>query len=691
MTIRGGYVRLIRVVTGEQRTGEQRTAGPPPAGDVEPVDFFVSYTGADEAWATWVGAVLEEQVRADGRRVRVRLQAWDSPAGANFVTWISDQMDAAASTIAICSPTYFDSHWCTAEWTAALNRRAIIPLRVTDVGIPTILATIGYRDLHGGIDETLARRRLLEAVGLAAVARQSQGFPGTSMAPGNGTATEAKEAVGAAEEVFPGRIPVVFSVPPRLRRFTGRQPLLDQIRAGLTDHRADSGSGSASGVAGRRVAITALYGLGGVGKSQLAIEYAHRHAADYDLVLWVDAERTALIPARLAAFAARLDVPSVGQVADDAAAVLTWLGRHRRWLLIYDNAELPAGLRPWLPTGPGHTLITSRQTGWGALADPLEIDVMDRAEAIALLVRRRPALDPGVADELAEVLGDLPLALEQAAAYLDATGTSAARYLARLRTEQAAMLGKGEDLAHGGTIASLWAVTLERLQQSQPGAIRLLELCAQLAPEPIPLTLFQPEMIRPERRQRWWNRQRSGAADIPGGIPDALDTIAAYSLARRTDSSLTLHRLLATVIRTRQTDSERNAAAATIRWMLTARLHHSDPAAPADWPVWEELSTHLTTAPALHPDIPTDPVHPDGRDLVRQVGIFLTAHGDYQAAAALDRTIHIRDRHTLGDNHPDTLTSANNLAADLRQLGEVEAAAALEAEFGLSGAAEDGF
>ncbi|KPM51918.1 hypothetical protein ACG83_30465 [Frankia sp. R43] len=122
-------------------------------------------------WALWVAAVLE----AEGQRVRV--QAWDSPAGTNFVAWINEQMTLAARTVAICSDAYFASHWCTQEWTGALAGNTLTPLRVTDCAIPPVLATIAYRDLHGA-DEPTARRRLVEAVGLAVPARVSPGFPG---------------------------------------------------------------------------------------------------------------------------------------------------------------------------------------------------------------------------------------------------------------------------------------------------------------------------------------------------------------------------------------------------------------------------------------------------------------------------------------------------------------------------------
>src|SRR3712207_5264670 len=159
--------------------------------------------------------------------------------------------------------------------------------------------------------------------------------------------------------------------------------------------------------------MQALYGLGGVGKTQLALEFAHRFAADYDLVWWIDAEQPVLIPDQLAALGARLDLPAGPTVADTVERLLAELRGRDRWLLVLDNAERPQDVAAYLPDGRGHVLITSRFPGWGALGGRLEVDVLTRTETIALLRARIPGMSEELADKLAAELGDLPLRSEE--------------------------------------------------------------------------------------------------------------------------------------------------------------------------------------------------------------------------------------------------------------------------------------
>ena len=191
--------------------------------------------------------------------------------------------------------------------------------------------------------------------------------------------------------------------------FTGRDGLLGGVRAALT--------------AGDRAVVQALRGMGGVGKTQLAVEYAHRYATGYDIVWWIPAEQPELIGGAFAALGAALGCTGTG--AGDAAvrsAVLGELRVRERWLQVFDNAEKPEDVVRWLPGGTGHVLVTSRVGGWDEVAVPVEVDVLDRVESIELLRRRVAGLDEDGAALVAAAVGDLPLALAQGAGYMAQSG-----------------------------------------------------------------------------------------------------------------------------------------------------------------------------------------------------------------------------------------------------------------------------
>jgi hypothetical protein len=367
--------------------------------------FFISYTGADQAWAEWIAETLE---RAGHSTV---LQSWDFRPGDNFIQRMNEALAGAERVVAVLSPAYFRSEYARDEWSAALVRDRgeadrLVPVRVAPVELPPLLANRIYIDLIG-LQEPLAAERLI------AGAQPGRAQPAAKRPfPGAGRPT-------AAETVrFPGRPPAIFNVPTRNPHFTGRGELLLTMRRQLAE-------GASSAV----IQAEAVYGLGGVGKTQLVIEYAHRYASDYDLVWWIPAEQPATISERFAVLARRLGLPELPSLEEQVEALFDALGQRTHWLLIYDNASEPAsleGLRP--PAGGGHLLITSRNPAWRGVATSLGIDVLPRSQAVAFL-GQRGGLDEPAASALAEALGDLPLALEQAAAYLEATSTPPSDYV----------------------------------------------------------------------------------------------------------------------------------------------------------------------------------------------------------------------------------------------------------------------
>jgi DNA-binding SARP family transcriptional activator len=446
------------------------------------------------------------------------------------------------------------------------------------------------------------------------------------------------------------RLPRVWNAPARNPWFTGRDGMLAELRRRL---RAGEDT----------LVVQALYGLGGVGKTQLAIEYAHRYAADYQLVWWIGAEQPVLIPGQLAALAARLDLPAGPTVTDTVERLLAELRGRDRWLLVVDNAERPQDVAGYRPGGAGHVLITSRFPGWGALGGRLEVDVLTRTETIALLRARIPTLDEELADQLAAELGDLPLAAAQAAAYLEQTDLPPGDYLRRFREHRASLLARGDVVGYSGRIDTAWALSLDRLRGGDPAAVQLLQLAAFLAPEPIPLALFS------NHAKLLDEPLRTTAAD-PDTLADTLGALVGYSLARRHPDGFQLHRLVQAVIR-HQLSPHRQQATAQLVVALLAAASPGDPEDSVSWPAYARLAPHvLATAPL-------GDHHPASRHLALDTARYVQIKGDSHASQALCEQLLDRWRSILGPDHPDTLTSASTLTLTLTGLGEVEQARTL--------------
>ena len=295
--------------------------------------------------------------------------------------------------------------------------------------------------------------------------------------------------------------------------------------------------------------IVALCGLGGAGKTSVAVEYAYRHLAEVGVAWQFAAEDATVLAAGFGELAAQLGARGLADARDPVASVHAVLARFPApWLLIFDNAADMASVAAFLPpAGPGRVLITSQNPNWPGQA--LEVPVLDPDVAAGFLVNRTGDPDRQAARDLADELGGLPLALEQAAAYMQATGGTLAGYLALFRQRRAELLARGEPTGYGKTVASTWALAFDRLQQTAPGAVGLLRLLAFCAPEAIPLRLLlQP---RPGLAGRLGEEVAPVLAPLledPLAAGDAIAALRRYSLVTpAADGSVSVHRLVQAV------------------------------------------------------------------------------------------------------------------------------------------------
>src|SRR5216684_1422850 len=474
-------------------------------------------------------------------------------------------------------------------------------------------------------------------------------------------------------QALPTRLWVVPS--PRNPFFTGREELLQQIHTSLcVDHPAALGPSCA------------LHGLGGIGKTHLALEYAYRHAPEYAAVFWITAESAKTILTSFLTIAAMLQLPDQ-QEADQQriiVAVQRWLTTHSGWLLIWDNLEEMEFLQRFLPPASrGAVLITTQRQALGTLAQGLELPTMTPEEGMLLLLRRAKVLSPQVmseqmhqlavsnpteyaaARELVTVMGGLPLALDQAGAYIEETGCNLSDYLQRYESQRAQLLERrgtpGGDHPH--SVASTFRLSSQRVERDHPAAAEVLRLCAFLYAEAIPEELFVAEGFQHE------------AVEEPVAADSyQLDlTIAAlrtFSLVQRHPETRTLsiHRLVQAVIREEMSEHEREMWQQRMLRLLDALFPEVTYEA---WRQCERLLPHVLMCATTIPD------HGGNQELLkvlRKAADYLRERAQYEQAEPLyQRALRIW-KQTLGPEHPKVAYPLHNLALLYFKQGEYEQA-----------------
>lgn len=446
------------------------------------------------------------------------------------------------------------------------------------------------------------------------------------------------------------------AVPLRNPDFVGREDLLDQLRVRLLEPSEKATA----------VLPEALHGMGGVGKSQTVVEYIYRHSSEYDIVWWIPSEHPTTIRSSFVDLAKRLNIKaSSAETAVPAVLETLRSGAHnRRWILVFDNAEHPDVVRSFLPPGLGHVVVTSRNAEWAGVARTVEVDLFSRDESKELLRRRGGGnITDDDANRLAEALGDLPLAVEQAASWRAQTGMPVTEYVDLLEKNSAELLQAGATGEYELPVAAAWNVPLNRLKTDRRGALELLQVCAFFSPEPISRSLFTGVRGAPVPEAL------AEAFSDPIKLNQAIREINRYSLAKidHSRNTIQLHRLVQAVLRDQLDRSQWENMRHSVHLMLV-NGDPGDPENSANWPIYADLLPHAINSQAV--DCQDSWV----RTLVTNLVRYLTSAGDYSGALSLADSAWEAWTNTLGEKHVDTLVMGRHRGNALRRVGRVQEA-----------------
>ena len=451
-------------------------------------------------------------------------------------------------------------------------------------------------------------------------------------------------------------LPQVWNVPHhRNPNFTGREDILSNLRLSLT-----SGEPAAW-----KQAVT---GMGGVGKTQLAVEYIYRHKTDYRVIWWIRSEEPAAMAADYADLAASLDLPEKDSPdqKEITKVVKRWLEHNSGWLLIFDNARDQKDVRGYIPKGgDGHLIITSRNPDWSGVAKLLPVRPFDRAESIDFLCKRTEQDDEEAADALADELGDMPLALEQAGAYIETTGIMLTDYQELFQSRRKELW---EDeippLDYPDSVATTWSLAMEQVSKESLEAADLLNLCAFLAPDEISLEMLSegaehlPEPLAATATDRL-------------AMNRAIKVLRRYSLINADGELLSVHRLVQAVVRDRLSeDNEKRWAETAVALLSAAFPFESD-----DVSTWHLSSYLLPHALAAATHAEARDVAPEKTSLIlNQTGVYLCGRAEFAEAKAHNKRALTLAEKVYGQDHPIVATIVNNLGLVLQDLGDMQGA-----------------
>lgn len=456
---------------------------------------------------------------------------------------------------------------------------------------------------------------------------------------------------------------------PRNPFFTGRDELVTSLHDLLTQQRTAFVTQS-----------YALSGLGGVGKTQLVLEYAYRHVADYTALFWINAETSEAITNSLLQIAETLQLPE-RQKADQqrvVVAVQQWLSNHDGWLLIWDNLEDLELFHRFLPlVAQGAHLLTTRQQAVGTLGSSIPLESMEVEEGATLLLRRAkliasdgwlPQASEQVqadAKKLSLLLGGLPLALDQAGAFIEEAGCDLSEYLHFYQAHRHSLLARRgtQTNAYPASVATTWTLSFQRVEQAHPAAAELLRLCALLAPDHIPEELLLEGAT-------FWPARLQQALQDRFSFYQLLRELLRFSLVKRQSETrfLSLHRLVQVIqVEAMELEEQREWSQRVI--LAVNALFPREP--QADIASWPQCLRYLEQVQACFTLIQRyQHLFPEAADLLERAGTYLLERGLYEHAEPLfQQALAIRER-SLEPEHSLLASPLNNLAVVYKEQGK---------------------
>ena len=629
-------------------------------GSFTPVEVFYASAHEDEVFVT----TLEKHLGLLRRQGVVA--AWHDrhiAPGTDWAQAIDEHLERTSIILLLVSADFLASDYCYGvEMKRALERHQAKQARV----IPILLRPV---DWHGA---PFAHLQPLPANAQPITTWSNQDAAFAEVAAGIRRAVEDLSSLQASAPR--AALPPVWNVPcPRNALFIGRDTLLTQLRQHLQ--------------AGQATALSqpqAISGLGGIGKTQLAVEYAYRFHQEYQVVLWALADTREALSSSYLSIAALLNLPEKdeSESAHVIAAVKNWLQTHTRWLLILDNADDLALARGFLPPSvSGHVLLTTRAQATGRFARRLEVDILPTEVGALFLLRRAGLLaqdasleqaaqqEQDTARAMCHELGGLPLALDQAGAYLEETRCSLASYQHLFQRRRAELLAEHRGLIddHPLPVATIWSLSFARVEQKNPAAADLLRLCAFLAPDAIPETIITE------------GASHLGALLAPVGadpylLNQAIEELCAYSLVCRDagsdgETQLSMHRLVQAVLRDAMNEAERQCWAERAIRAVSAAL----PAVEhTSWSQWERLLAHAQVCAGWIEQYRSQ--FPQAARLLQQTGWYLTERARYSEAEPLLEHAYAISEREQGPEHLDTARDAGTLAYLYKTQGKYEQA-----------------